>query len=88
MINTFLGFTETAAPIKICRNFEKATTYIANNFKINFDISILSNENENEQIDINNDIIDNNLLENIQKINNIENIENKEKFTEYFNKLV
>ena len=92
MINTFLSFTETAAPIKICRNSEKATSYLKNNFKINFDISIFTNnnENENEKLDTNNyenDIINNELLESIEKINNIENIENKEKFTEYFNKL-
>lgn len=90
MINTFLGFTETAAPVKIYRNVEKANIYLKNNFKIIFDVSIFINENENEHIDINhNDIINNELLESIHKMNNIEIMENenKQNFTEYFNKL-
>ena len=88
MINTFLSFTEAAAPVKIYRNVEKANSYLKNNFKIIFDISIFINENENEHIDTNNnDIIDNELLETIQKNSNIEIMENKENFTEYFNEL-
>lgn len=88
MINTFLNFTEAAAPVKIYRNVEKANSYLKNNFKIIFDISIFINENENEQLDTNNnDIINNELLETIQKNSNIEIMENKENFTEYFNEL-
>lgn len=94
MINTFLSFTEADVPVKICRNLEKATSYLKNNFKINFDISIFTNMNEKENIN-NNCIIKDELLESIDQINNellesiekINNIENKEKFTEYFNKL-
>lgn len=87
MINTFLNFTETAAPFKIFRNIAKANSYLTNNFKINFDISTLTNNNEDDIIDeINyeNNLIDNELFTNMI---NVENTDNKEKFTDYFNKL-
>lgn len=51
ILNLYFSVTRQASPYKVCRNFEKANTYLKDKFNITFDTSIYFNElNTNENI--------------------------------------
>lgn len=84
IINTLFMIIRPAAPFKLCRDQLKANKYLFEKFNINFDITIYSN-------DINEDNVNDEDPEeiNINELNelNIEEEDNKIIFTKYFNEL-